>query len=139
MAQQAKGDFEVDRSIEPSCDMGEDAVAGHYRIDKQFRGELEASSVVHMLAVGTDTPGSAAYVAIERVSGTLGGRAGTFFLQHKGIMDRGAATLSLTVVPDSGTGELIGLAGAMSIEITGGRHFYAFDYAFRALPDAVQA
>lgn len=139
MAQQAKGEFEVNRSIEPFCDMGEGAVAGHYRIDKQFHGELEASSVVHMLATGTDTPGSAAYVAIERVSGTLGGRTGTFFLQHNGIMNRGAATLSLTVVPDSGTSELIGLAGAMSIEITEGRHFYTFDYALRTPPESDQA
>lgn len=131
MAHQAKGEFEVDRSIEPFCDMGDGAVAGHYRIDKRFHGELEASSVVHMLAAGTDTPGSAAYVAIERVSGTLQGRTGTFFLQHNGIMNRGAATLSLTVVPDSGTGELAGLAGAMSIEITEGKHFYTFDYALK--------
>ncbi len=116
--------------------MGDGAVAGHYRIDKRFHGELEASSVVHMLATGTDTPGSAAYVAIERVSGTLGGRTGTFFLQHNGIMNRGAATLSLTVVPDSGTGELMGLAGAMSIEITNGKHFYSLDYTIRTAGEA---
>ena len=129
MAQQVKGEFDVTRSAQPACDMGDGIEAGHNRFDKRFHGALDASSVVHMLAVGTDTPGSAAYVAIERVSGALQGRSGTFFLQHKGVMTRGAATLSLTVVPDSGTGELLGLSGAMAIDITDGKHFYPFDYA----------
>ncbi|MFD0740525.1 DUF3224 domain-containing protein [Lysobacter koreensis] len=129
MAQQVKGEFDVTRSAQPPCDMGDGIEAGHNRFDKRFRGDLDASSVVHMLAVGTGTPGSAAYVAIERVSGSLQGRSGTFFLQHNGVMTRGAAKLSLTVVPDSGTGELAGLSGAMAIEITDGKHFYTFDYA----------
>lgn len=132
MAQQVKGEFEVNRSIEPPCDIGDGAVVGYYRIDKRFHGELDASSVVHMLATGTDTPGSAAYVAIERVSGTLQGRTGSFLLQHNGIMTRGVPTLSLTVVPDSGAGELLGINGAMAIDITGGKHFYTFDYAIAA-------
>ena len=126
---QAKGEFDVNRSDEPACDMGDGVNAGHYRFDKHFRGALDASSVVHMLAVGTDVPGSAAYVAIERLSGTLDGRTGTFFLQHNGIMNRGAATLSLSIVPDSGTGELLGISGRMGIEIRDGRHFYTLDYA----------
>lgn len=136
MAQRVKGEFEVSRSIEPPCDMGGGAVVGHYRIDKRFHGGLDASSVVHMLATGTDTPGSAAYVAIERVSGTLQARTGTFLLQHNGIMARGVPTLSLTVVPDSGTGDLMGISGAMAIDITEGRHFYTFDYAIAAGPDS---
>ena len=82
-----------------------------------------------MLAVGTDVPGSAAYVAIERLSGTLDGKAGTFFLQHNGVMNRGAATLLLTIVPDSGTGGLQGISGRMGIDIAEGRHFYTLDYA----------
>ena len=135
MAAQAKGQFEVSRSIEPPCDMGDGAVVGHYRIDKRFHGELAGNSVVHMLATGTDTPGSAAYVAIERVSGVLQGRTGTFFLQHNGIMARGAPTLSLTVVPDSGTGELVGISGAMAIDITEGKHYYTFDYVIESDPD----
>ena len=136
MAAQAKGEFEVSRSIEPPCDMGDGAVVGHYRIDKRFHGDLDGSSVVHMLATGTETPGSAAYVAIERVSGTLQGRTGTFFLQHNGIMARGVPTLSLTVVPDSGTGELAGISGAMAIDITGGKHYYTFDYVIAVAPDS---
>jgi len=128
MAHQVKGEFDVNRSAEPACDMGDGVTAGHHRFDKQFHGDLQARSVVHMLAVGTDVPGSAAYVAIERLTGTLQGRAGTFFLQHNGMMKRGAASLSLTVVADSDTGELKGLAGAMAIDIVDGRHFYVFDY-----------
>jgi hypothetical protein len=126
---QAKGEFEVNRSDEPACDMGGGVSAGHYRFDKRFHGALDAASVVHMLAVGTDTPGSAAYVAIERLEGRLDGRNGAFFLQHNGIMDRGAATLSLTIVPDSGREELAGISGRMAIEIADGKHFYTLDYS----------
>jgi hypothetical protein len=109
--------------------MGGGVSAGHYRFDKRFHGALDAASVVHMLAVGTDTPGSAAYVAIERLEGRLDGRAGAFFLQHNGIMERGAATLSLTIVPDSGREELAGISGRMAIEIADGKHFYTLDYS----------
>jgi hypothetical protein len=126
---QVKGEFDVNRTVEPTCDMGDGMAAGHYRFDKHFHGNFNATSVVHMLAVGTDVPGSAAYVAIERLSGTLQGRSGTFFLQHNGVMNRGKASLSLTIVPDSGTGELMGIAGHMAIDITDGKHFYTLDYA----------
>jgi hypothetical protein len=129
MERQAKGEFEVNRSAEPAVDMGDGVVAGHYRFDKRFMGALDATSVVHMLAVGTDVPGSAAYVAIERVTGTLDGQAGHFFLQHNGVMDRGVASLLLTIVPDSGGGALAGISGRMAIDITGGKHFYTLDYA----------
>ena len=132
MAHQVKGEFDVKRCVQPACDMGDGIEAGHFRFDKQFRGELDASSVVHMLAVGTDVPGSAAYVAIERLSGTLHGRTGRFFMQHNGTMTRGVPTLSLTVVPDSGTGELLGLVGSMAIDIVDGKHFYTFDYSLDA-------
>ena len=130
MTHQVKGEFDVKRSAQPACDVGDGIEAGHFRFDKRFHGDLDATSVVHMLAVGTDVPGSAAYVAIERLAGTLQGRDGTFFMQHNGVMARGAASLSLTVVPDSGTGELAGLSGSMAIDITEGRHFYTFDYEF---------
>ena len=128
MAQQVKGEFEVSHSPQPACDMGDGIEARHSRFDKRFLGELDATSVVHMLAVGTDTPGSAAYVAIERLSATLRGRTGTFFLQHRGTMTRGAPSLLLTVVPDSGTGGLTGLSGSMAIDIVDGKHFYTFEY-----------
>ena len=81
-----------------------------------------------MLAVRTDVEGSAGYVAMERVTGTLHGRSGAFTLQHSGTMTRGAQQLSVTVVPDSGTEELAGLAGKMTIDIVDGKHFYSFDY-----------
>jgi len=130
MSQQVKGEFGVKRSMEPACDMGDGMEAGHFRFDKRFHGELDATSVVHMLAVHTGVEGSAAYVAIERLTGKLQGRSGSFFMQHNGTMNRGAATLALSVVPDSGTGELDGLAGTMKIDITEGKHFYTFDFAF---------
>lgn len=132
MERQVKGEFEVKRSAEPPCDMGDGQQAGHFRFDKCFHGDLDATSVVHMLAVGTEVEGSAAYVAIERLSGTLQGRSGAFFMQHNGVMDRGAPSLSLTVVPDSATGDLTGLSGRMAIDITDGKHFYTFDYRLDA-------
>jgi len=130
MGKQIKGEFEVKRSVEPACDMGDGVDAGHFRFDKRFHGDIEATSVVHMLAVGTAVEGSAAYVAIERLTGTLQGRSGSFFMQHNGTMNRGAATLALSVVPDSGTDELENLSGTMKIDITDGKHFYTFDFAF---------
>ncbi len=128
MDQQVKGEFDVSRIAEPDCDMGDSAVVGRNRFDKRFHGGLDARSVVQMLSVGTGVSGSAAYVALERVAGSLQGRAGSFFLQHSGTMARGTPTLSLTVVPDSGTDELTGLSGRMSIDIVDGKHFYTFDY-----------
>ena len=95
---------------------------------KQFHGGLDGSSVGQMLSVTTAVKGSAGYVALERFTGTLDGHSGTFTLQHSGTMTRGKAELSLTVVPDSGTGELVGIAGSMRLENSGGQHAYAFDY-----------
>ena len=132
MAKQVKGEFDVARTPAPSCDGGDDTVIGHNRFDKQFHGPLDARSVVQMLMVGTEVPGSAAYVAIERIAGKLGGRSGSFHLQHSGTMARGAASLSVTVVPDSGTGELKGIAGHMAIDIVDGKHFYTLEYTIDA-------
>jgi hypothetical protein len=97
-------------------------------IDKQFKGDLDATSTGQMLAVGTDVKDSAGYVAMERVSGTLHGKKGSFALQHSGTMKRGVPALSVTVVPDSGTGELVGISGRMTIEVAQGKHSYTFDY-----------
>lgn len=127
----AKGEFEVTRIPQEELEIGAGASVGHSRFEKRFLGALDARSVVHMLAVMTDTPGSGAYVAIERIEGELDGRHGSFFAQHNGTMDRGAPSLQLTVVPDSGTGELAGLHGRMAIEIVDGRHCYDFEYGFR--------
>lgn len=128
MTQQVKGEFEVKRTPEGGCDLGDGVVAGHFRFDKRFHGALDATAVVHMLAVGTEVEGSAAYVAVERISGALEGRVGAFLTQHNGTLDQGAPTLTVSVVPDSGTGELKGLRGRMTIDIRDGAHFYAFDY-----------
>ena len=101
-----------------------DPLLSRMLIDKQFHGDLEAHSKGQMLAGGTAVKGSAGYVAMEMVTGTLNGRKGTFILQHSATMDRGKPQLSVTVVPDSGTGELVGLAGTMMINIAGGKHTY---------------
>lgn len=127
---QVKGSFDVKRTPQAGLDLGDGQQAGHFRFDKTFSGPLDATSVVHMLAVGTPVEGSAAYVAIERIAGTLDGRKGAFFAQHSGVMDRGKPSLSLTVVPDSGSDELEGLTGSMRIDIVDGKHFYVFDYGF---------
>ena len=128
---QAKGEFEVTRIPQDELDIGGGATIGHSRFDKRFHGPLEATSVVHMLALMTPVPGSGAYVAIERIEGTLDGRRGSFFAQHNGIMDRGRPSLDLTVIPVSGSGELTGLHGRIAIDIVAGKHFYTFDYGFR--------
>src|SRR5271165_4091355 len=98
-------------------------------IDKQFHGDLEGTSKGEMLGAMTEVKGSAGYVAIERVTGTLNGRSGTFVLQHSGTMTRGTQHMTITVVPDSGTGGLAGISGSMTIIIKeGGKHFYEFEY-----------
>ena len=119
----AKGPFEVKLSPQAT-----DAPLGRMSIDKQFHGDLEATSKGEMLAAQSVVKGSAGYVAIEQVTGTLQGRHGTFFLQHSGTMDRSVAQLTVTVIPDSGTDELEGLAGKMSIDIADGKHLYDFEY-----------
>ena len=125
---QAKGEFEVKRIPQEELDIGGGASVGHSRFDKRFRGPLDAASVVHMLAVLSPVAGSGAYVAIERIEGTLDGRRGSFFAQHNGVMDRGKPSLDLTVVPDTGTDGLVGLRGRIAIDIVDGKHFYTFDY-----------
>jgi hypothetical protein len=105
---------------------------GRYLLNKKFTGDLEASARGHMLSAGTGIKGSAAYVAIDQVTGSLDGRKGSFVLQHSGSMKRGAPTLSVMVVPDSGTGDLEGLTGTLSINIVEGKHFYDFLYSFPA-------
>jgi hypothetical protein len=102
-------------------------------IDKQFHGELEGTSQGEMLTAMSSVKGSAGYVAIERVTGTLNGRKGSFVLQHTGIMNRGEPQLTITVVPDSGTDQLTGLAGKISIDISDGKHSYVLEYT---LPEA---
>jgi hypothetical protein len=125
----ATGTFEVKLTPQkPDNKEAESSGVARMSIDKKFSGELEATSTGEMLAAMTALKGSAGYVAIERVSGTLHGQNGTFFLQHSGTMTRGTPELSVTVVPDSGTGELVGLTGKLAIKIEAGKHSYEFDY-----------
>jgi Protein of unknown function (DUF3224) len=129
MADRARGTFEV--RMTPQAD-NQAASAGLARmlLDKTLHGELDGTSKGQMLGAMTQVQGSAGYVAIERVVGTLAGRRGTFMLQHSGSMTRGQPNLTVTVVPDSGTEQLAGLAGTMAIIIEGTKHFYEFEYRF---------
>ncbi|MGA8762238.1 MAG: DUF3224 domain-containing protein [Candidatus Sulfotelmatobacter sp.] len=127
MTNHASGPFEV--KLVPQDDKSEDTSLARMSIDKQFHGDLEATSKGQMLSASTSVKGSAGYVAIEKVSGTLQGHSGSFVLQHSGTMNRGAPQLSVTVVPDSGTGQLVGLTGTMAIKIApDGKHSYEFEY-----------
>jgi Protein of unknown function (DUF3224) len=134
MTAHATGTFEVKLTPQAPDNASADPPLGRMSIEKQIQGDLVGTSTGQMLAAMTAVKGSAGYVAIERVSGTLQGRSGTFVLQHSGTMTRGEPQLSVTVVPDSGTGQLVGLAGRMTITIADGKHSYAFDYALASAP-----
>jgi hypothetical protein len=123
----ARGTFQV-KLTPRATDSTAHGTLAKMSIDKRFEGDLEATSEGEMLSAGTNVQGSAGYVAIERVSGTLHGRRGTFVLQHSGTMTRGAPQLTITVVPDSGTDQLAGLSGTMTITIADGKHSYDLEY-----------
>ncbi len=126
----ATGEFEVDlKPLDPYAQGTEGMNISRMSIDKTFHGDLEGTSRGEMLSVRTPVKGSAGYIALEQVTGILGGRRGSFVLQHFGIMAAGDHRLVLEVVPDSGTGELDKLSGKMSIKIEDGKHSYVFDYA----------
>jgi uncharacterized protein DUF3224 len=124
----ASGEFEVKMTPQAANDHSAGASVGRFSLDKQFHGDLEGTCKGEMLAVSTEVQGSAGYVAMEQITGTLDGRSGSFALQHTGTMTRGTPQLSVTVVPDSGTGQLVGLSGRMAIKIDDGKHFYEFQY-----------
>jgi hypothetical protein len=132
MTMRASGTFEV--KLTSQDDKSEDAKLGRMTIDKQFHGDLAGTSRGQMLSAMTEVQGSAGYVAIEKISGALQGRKGSFVLQHSGTMTRGEPQLSVTVVPDSGTGELVGLTGKMIIKIADGKHYYDFEYTLAKTP-----
>ncbi len=128
----ASGSFEV--SVQPlaNAEVLADPLFGRFLLTKKFSGDLDASARGHMLSAGTCIKGSAGYVAIDQVTGSLDGRKGSFVLQHSGSMKRGVPSLSVMVVPDSGTDELAGITGTLSINIVDGKHFYDFLYSFAA-------
>jgi hypothetical protein len=130
----ATGPFEVELTPQPPDDVSDGTTLGRIAIKKQFQGDLVGTSSGQMLTAMTVVEGSAGYVAIERVTGTLQGRRGTFVLQHSGVMNRGEPQLTLTVVPDSGTAQLQGLTGQMAIRIDEGAHSYEFEYELPDLP-----
>ena len=122
----AKGTFEV--KLTPEQDASGESIVGKMSIDKHFQGDIEGTSRGLMLMAGTAVQGSAGYVALEKVTASIDGKSGTFYLQHNGIMNRGEGSLKVVVIPDSGTEELTGLGGSMSIKIEDGKHYYEFDY-----------
>jgi hypothetical protein len=124
----ATGPFDVKLNLLEAYNRDADASLGRMSIDKQFRGDLEATSKGEMLTAMGTIKGSAGYVAIERVTGTLHARSGSFALQHSSTMTRGAPSQNIAVVPDSGTGELTGLSGSMTVIIADGKHSYEFEY-----------
>lgn len=131
-AHRAIGTFEVKVIPVSPPGAGADASISQMSLDKQFHGALDATSKGTMLAAGNPAKGAGGYVAMEKVSGTLDGRRGSFVLQHTGTMKGGAAEMSVTVVPDSGTDELTGIEGKMTIQIAGGKHSYDFEYTLPA-------
>jgi hypothetical protein len=127
----ATGTFEV-KMTPQTAEEGTDPGIARMLLDKQIHGDLEGTSKGQMLATGS-AQSSGAYVALERITGTLKGRAGSFALQHNATMTHGTPQMTITVVPDSGTGQLSGLAGTFTIKIDKGKHSYDFDYT---LPEA---
>jgi hypothetical protein len=128
MTRHAEGSFDVKTTPIPADDATKDTPIGHFALDKHFHGDLEGSSKGEMLSAGDPSKGSAGYVAIEHITGTLNGHTGSFALQHNGSMDQGTFLLEITVVPGSGTGDLVGIGGTMKIIIAAGKHSYTFDY-----------
>jgi len=133
MTTKATGPFTVKMTPIAWSESTTDHDLARFLLEKELHGDLEATSTGQMLTAGTVEKGSAGYVAIEKVTGTLHGRKGSFILQHSATMNRGNPTLSITVVPDSGTGELTGLAGDMNILRDEGKHAYEFHYTLSSI------
>ena len=125
-----EGAFHV--KMTPESQDGEAVKRGRMKLEKTYDGPLDAVATGEMLTVMTPVEGSAVYVAVETVTGSLEGREGSFALSHRGVMDRGRQSLTIEIVPDSGSGELAGIAGSMSIRIDDGKHFYTLEYSLDA-------
>ena len=129
MSEHANGTFEV--KVVPQDDKSDDKTMARMTIEKQWHGDMEGTSKGQMLSGGDPSKGSGAYVAIEKFTGTIGGRKGTLIFQHLGVMNRGATDLTVAVVPDSGTDQLQGISGKLTIKVEGGKHLYDFEYAIK--------
>ncbi len=125
----AKGTFTVELKPQSEPDTEDGVSLGRMSLDKRFEGDLVASGKGEMLTALSPVKGSAGYVAIERVSGALAGRSGSFVFQHSGTMDQGAQRLSISVVPGTGTGALTGITGTFKIDVIEGKHLYEFEYS----------
>jgi predicted flavoprotein YhiN len=137
-SQRATGSFDVKvNAAKPDTQVARAANLSRLTIDKRFHGDLEGISKGEMLALQTETKGSAGYVALERVTGKLKGRSGSFVLQHSATMNRGDSRAEISVVPDSASGELRGLSGRMIISVASdGTHSYEFDFRLEAREQA---
>jgi hypothetical protein len=129
MTKKVEGTFEVRVQVEPPQSDVEGVVLGRARVEKHFVGALEGKGEVAMLTVQTPDPKRRAYVALERIEGSLEGKRGSFVTMHQGTSDPDGMALAIAIAPGSGTGELAGITGAMRIRIEGGQHFYELDYA----------
>lgn len=127
---EANGTFEIESREDPAYDSGDGVDLTLVSVSKTFDGPLKGVSSMRMLKAVTSVPGSAGYVGVERFSGSLDGREGSFVCQHNGIMTRGAPELTVAIVPDSGAGELKGITGTVSIDVVDGRHEYTLAYTF---------
>ncbi len=124
----ARGLLDVNIEAEPPFLEQDGLKLNRNVVRKEFSGDMVGTSEAQMIAAFTDTPGSAGYVAIEHFTGSVGGKSGSFVLQHSGVMNKGDAQLTVTIVPDSGTGELAGISGTLEIDNNEGQHSYALDY-----------
>lgn len=126
----AKGQFDITMNDEPPYDAVEEVTLGRVNAQKQYTGSLVATGQMQMLAARTPLKGSAGYSAVERISGALDGKQGSFIVVHAGVANRGKRSLlSITIVPDSGTGELRGISGKLDVQIIDGKHLYEIDYS----------
>ena len=130
MTAQAKGTFDIKGTPRSGNDVAESLNARRMMFHKTFHGDLQGTSVVEMLGIMNEELASGAYVALERFTGAVGGRRGSFYLQHSSTMTRGAPSQRIMVVPDSGAEGLAGITGSMTIEIVDKKHFYVFSYSF---------
>jgi hypothetical protein len=126
------GPFDVKMTPHAPFDTRDGVTIGRASFDKRFHGPLDATSVVQMMSVRTPVETSGVYVAVERIEGTLAGRRGAFVVTHLGTAQGGQQSLTVQIVPDSGTGELAGISGSMQIRIENGAHFYDFTYELAA-------